>query len=427
VDLNGPLFDLIEKMVKSGTNTAKKMYNARGAVSHHNTDLWGDTAPQDNYQSSTWWPSGLAWIITHIWDYYEFTGDIDVLRKHYTALREAALFLVDFMTDYKGWKVTNPSISPENSYYLPNNPSQSAAITIGPTMDNSIAWYLFGIVLDAQKILGIDDKKLAEEVSKTRAQLPPLRTNSNGGIMEWIEDYQETEPGHRHWSPLFGLYPGNQITIANETTFNAAKKTISRRLAHGGGDTGWSRAWAIALAARTFDSESAGRSVDYLLTNLTYGTSLLDANPPAAFQVDGNFGATAGIAETILQSHEYVSTASNKTARPAYVGDGEEDKMPLMRLLPALPSRWAGNGGGHAKGLLARGGFEVDIFWDDKANLVNATLTSLKGNSVWVTLGAAPIGGNGTRRIKVVGGDEPGQFVFLQTEAGSKYHILPQF
>ncbi|KAI0539409.1 Six-hairpin glycosidase-like protein [Xylaria digitata] len=380
VDLNGPLFDLIEKMVASGITTATKMYNARGAVCHHNTDLWGDTAPQDNYKSSTWWPSGLAWMVTHIWNYYEFTGDTDVLREHYTALREAALFFVDFLTDYKGWKVTNPSISPENTYYLPNNAKQSSAITIGPTMDNSIAWSLFGIVLDAQRILGIDDDEFVSDVLETRERLPSLRVNSNGGIIEWIEDYQETEPGHRHWSPLFGLYPGNQITISNSTTFNAARKTISRRLENGGGDTGWSRAWAIALAARTFDSETARDSVIHLLTKFMYPASLLNVNEPSAFQVDGNFGGTAGIAEMILQSHEYVSTISG-VLKSAYTG--EEDKVALIRLLPALPSQWASNGGGFAKGLLARGGFEIDVFWNEDAEFINATITSLKGNNAW--------------------------------------------
>ncbi|KAI0388800.1 Six-hairpin glycosidase-like protein [Xylariaceae sp. FL0594] len=433
VDLNGPLFDLIDKMLASGTETAKKMYNARGAVAHHNTDLWGDTAPQDNYMSSTWWPLGLAWTVTHVWDYYEFTGDAEVLRRHYPALRAAALFLVDFMTDYKGWKVTNPSISPENAYYLPGSSSQTAAITAGPTMDNSIAWYLFGIVLDAQRILGIDDDaELSKEtLTKTRAQLPPLRTNSNGGIMEWIEDYRETEPGHRHWSPLFGLYPGNQITSAtNATTFAAAKKTISRRLGNGGGDTGWSRAWAIALAARTFDADTAARSVTYLLSNLTHPASLLDANPPSDFQVDGNFGATAGIAETVLQSHEYVvasSSSSSGKITPAQVGD-EGAKAPLIRLLPALPAQWGAGGGGYAKGLLARGGFQVDVFWDGQARLVNATITSLlKGNGgAWVTLGSVPIGGNGTTPIQVVGGDQ-GQFVFLKGgEKGTQYRVVPK-
>ncbi|KAI1820124.1 Six-hairpin glycosidase-like protein [Xylaria intraflava] len=420
-DLNGPLFDLIEKMVTSGSDTARKMYNARGAVCHHNTDMWGDTAPQDNYVSSTWWPSGLAWMVTHIWDYYEFTNDVDALREHYTALKEAALFYVDFMTDYNGWKVTNPSISPENEYFVPGNSGETTSITAGPTIDNSIAWSLFGMVLDAQRILGINDTQFRNEVLETRAQLPPLRVNSNGGIMEWIEDYKETEPGHRHWSPLFGLYPGNQITLANQTTFTAAKNTISRRLDNGGGDTGWSRAWSISLSARTFDAETAANSVIHLLTQLTYNTSLLDANEPAPFQVDGNFGGTAGFAEMILQSHEYISGTS-KSLTPAYLGD-DGDRVPLIRLLPALPAQWASNGGGHATGLLARGSFEVDVFWDGDGGLTNATITNLKGNTAWVTLGATPIGGNGTS-IQVSGGDGPASFVMLQGAPGSQHVIL---
>ncbi|KAI1338138.1 Six-hairpin glycosidase-like protein [Xylariaceae sp. FL0016] len=424
LDLNSPLLDLIEKMLVSGRETARTMYGARGAVCHHNTDYSGDTAPQDNYLSSTFWPTGLAWMVTHIWDYYEFTMDTEMLRQHFPALREAAVFFLDFTTEYKGWKVTNPSISPENVYYLPNSTTDTAAITAGPTIDNSILWSLFGMVLEAQRVLDIDDGELIEELESVRSSLPPLRVNSYGGIMEWIEDYNETEPGHRHWSPLFGLYPGNQITMSNHTTFNAAKRTISHRLENGGGDTGWSRAWAISLSARVFDAGSAGDSVVKLLTNLTYYSSLLDTGPPSAFQLDGNFGGTAGIAEMLLQSHEYVAASSSShLMTPAYVGD--TNKTVLIRLLPALPSHWAETAGGYAKGLLARGGFEVDVFWDAEARLVNATFTSLRGGQAWVTLGSTPLtGGNGTE-IRVPGGGEPGQFILLNMEAGSRSTVVP--
>lgn len=173
-DLNAPLFDLIEKVRTTGLDTANSMYGARGAVCHHNTDLWGDSAPQDNYVSSTFWPSGLAWLATHIFEHYQYTGDLDVFRENFDALRDSALFYLDFLTDYKGWKVTSPSISPENKYYLPNS-SSTAAITLGPTIDNSIVWALFGMVLESQEILGIDDEDLASDIRQLRAQLPPLR------------------------------------------------------------------------------------------------------------------------------------------------------------------------------------------------------------------------------------------------------------
>lgn len=427
-ELNGPLFDLIDTMHVRGTQTAKKMYNARGGVCHHNTDLWGDTAPQDNYMTSTFWPSGLAWMATHIWEHYVFTGETDTLRQHFPALRDAALFYVDFMTDYKGWKVTNPSSSPEHAYYIPGT-TETTAISAGPTIDNSLVWTLFGMVLDAQQVLGIKDQELTRELVETRAQLPPLRLNAYGGIMEWIEDYNETEPGHRHFSHLFGLYPGNQITVSNEMTFSAAATSLQRRLDNGGGGTGWSRSWAISLAARLFNASSAAESVVTLLKDYTYYTSLLDTGPSAAFQIDGNFGGTAGIAEMLVQSHEYVSSSMSTDSEgvgvpgPAYVGD-EGEKFILIRLLPALPSSWCRYGGGRVTGLAARGGFEVDVGWDEAGKLTSATLTSLLGSEVWVTLGSSPIGDGDATTTKIdVAGAGSGSFVQLRTEKGAKYTV----
>ena len=425
-DLNAPLFDLIEKVRTTGLDTAKSMYGARGAVCHHNTDLWGDSAPQDNYVSSTFWPSGLAWLATHIFEYYQFTGDVDVLREHFDALRDSALFFLDFMTDYKGWKVTNPSISPENKYYLPNS-SSAAAITLGPTIDNSIVWALLGMVLESRSILGIEDEDLTSSIKELRARLPPLSVNSFGGIMEWIEDYKETEIGHRHWSPLFGLYPGSEITASNKTAFEAAKVTMSRRLSNGGGDTGWSRAWTISLAARTFNASLVDSSLTTLLTDYTYGKSLLDTGPPAAFQIDGNLGGPAGIAEALLQSHEQILTkcaSKNSTAlRPASLGDDYERKVPLIRLLPALPSSWASNGGGSVSGLLARGGFEVDIAWSEDGSRKNATIMSKLGGQVWLTLGGTPIGEKGNQEISIES-QGSGDFVLLKTQKGEQYSVM---
>lgn len=417
-ELHHSLFDHIELMRKNGLETASKMYGANGSVTHHNTDLWGDTAPQDNYDGSTIWPTGLAWMVTHIYEHYLFTGDLDVLKEHYQAIKDSAVFFLDFLTEYKGMLVTNPSVSPEIKYRIPNS-RDSSALTLGPTCDNSIIWELFGILLESQKLVGDEDAELTKRVKATRARLPPLRENQYGGIAEWIEDYVEGEPGHRHFSQLFGLYPGSQITAANETTFEAARSSLRRRLEFGGGDTGWSRSWAIALEARLFNATGAGDSYNHLLISLTDPYSLLDLNPPSVFQLDGNYGGTATIIEAFVQSHELVSTKSNGT-EPVYVGDG--DFVNIIRLLPALPKEWAKNGGGHATGLLARGGFEVDMYWDEEAQLTNATLKSLAGNTAWVTLGDSLIGATNGTKIHVDGHGR-GVFVKLESEKGKSYRV----
>lgn len=391
------------------------MYNvSEGYVCHHNTDLWGDSAPQDNSASSTFWPSGGAWLATHVGEYWRFTQDTSTLQQRYDLLRDAAMFMAEFLTDYKDWKVTNPTLSPENEYYLPNSTS-TAAITLGATIDNSILWELFGMVLEAQEALEINDTQLSELMTTRRAQLPPLMISSFGGIQEWIEDYEETDPGHRHWSPLFGLYPGSQITIGNSTTFNAAKTSLTRRLDNGSGDTGWSRAWSISLASRLFMPDIVHSSLMQLLYNYTYYNGMLDTGPPAPFQIDGNFGGPAGIAEALVQSHETVANASF----PTY----------LIRLLPALPMEWATNGGGYVTGLRARGGFEVDVYWDSNGRMVNATLTSLIGNSVWVTVGSAPMTSNATTSAGnttqiSIQGVGTGLFLSLKTTKGGKCLVM---
>jgi alpha-L-fucosidase 2 len=409
-------------MRKPGSTTAKTMYGAKGVVAHHNTDLWGDTAPQDNYFSSTFWPSGFTWLVTHLFEYYLFTGDRSMLADKYDTLVDAATFYLDFLTDYKGWKVTNPSISPENTYIIPGSNS-TAAITCGPTVDNSLVWEIFGMVLDAQTILGKKDQALAKRITAMRSQLLPLRVSpSTGGIMEWIEDYEESDPGHRHFSLLWGFYPGSQITASNATTFEAAQKTLNRRLSNGGGSTGWSRAWSISLAARSFNASSVQDSLMALLQTYTYPNSLLDTGPPASFQIDGNFGGTAAIAEALVQSQEYIVTGRSTTTKlsAAYVGDSS--KIPLIRLLPALPSAWASQGGGSVTGLLARGGFEVDIAWDEKAQLANATITSKIGGQAWVTLGSTPITDTNGTQINIMGQGR-GAFVLLKATKGKKYTV----
>lgn len=443
-ELNSPLFDLLESVHKSGATTARQMYGVGGSMCHHNTDLWGDTAPQDDDPSSTFWPSGLGWLATQMWEHWLFTGDEDVLRQNYEVLRDAAVFYLEFMTDYGPWKVTNPSLSPENSYVLPNS-YEWASITAGPTLDNSLVWSLFGSVVEAQRILGDQNATLTSQLEETRRLLPPLRRSYFGGLQEWIEDYQETDPGHRHFSPVWGLYPGAQVTSANASTWEWAKGTLYHRLDNGGGSTGWSRAWAVSLSARAFNASLVADNFLYLLVNLTLNGSMMDTGPPAPFQIDGNFGGPAGVAEALLQSHEQVlvsglsrranscgynssgTSATGQQLTPAYVGDDPSSKVQLIRLLPALPAQWSNNGGGSVKGLLARGGFEVDIAWDDQARPTNATITSNLGNSAWVTYGDAPLGrasdsGANSTAISIKGSGS-GQFVLLKSAKGQKYTV----
>jgi alpha-L-fucosidase 2 len=191
------LNNLIEDVQRKGTDVARKMYGVGGFVCHHNTDMWGDSAPQDNFISSTWWPTAGPWLTFHLMEYYRFTGDTQFVNKYYPTLKAAAVFFQSFLTDYKGWKVTNPSMSPENEFYLPNS-TETSAITLGPTIDNSLLRELFAEISEIQDILHTPDGNFAAELTKLGAQLPPLRANSNGGVMEWIEDYREVSSPNNH-------------------------------------------------------------------------------------------------------------------------------------------------------------------------------------------------------------------------------------
>ena len=355
-----PLFELIESLREPGRRTAQVHYGARGWVAHHITDIWGFTVPGDGPQYGLW-PMGAAWLCQHLWEHYLFTGDREFLtRKAYPAMKEAAEFFLDYLVeDPKGRLVSGPSISPENSYRLPDGTVGN--LCMGASMDTQIISELFQGCVTASATLGIDTAFRARLEAMLK-RLPPISVGRHGQIMEWSEDYDEPEPGHRHISHLFALHPGRQITRGGTPELaRAARVTLERRLASGGGHTGWSRAWIINFWARLGDGAQAADNLWALLRKST-APNLFDLHPP--FQIDGNFGATAGLCEMLLQSHE-------ATASPSAGG-----QVFTLDLLPALPPDWPA---GRVTGLRARGGFEVDLQWRD-GRLAEARITSLQGN-----------------------------------------------
>ena len=367
-EMNGPLFRLIREISETGRQTAKDMYGADGWVLHHNTDQWRITGPVDRSTSGLW-STGSGWLCRHLWEHYLYSGDKEFLREAYPIMLEAARFYTQTLVKHPrlGYLVICPGESPEHG-----GKGRKSPLDAGVTMDNQIVTELFTEVLQAAKVLG-DSNPLLQTIREQLPQLPPMKVGSWGQLQEWLDDVDDPKDDHRHFSHLYGLYPSNQITASRTPElFEAAKVSLQHR---GDVSTGWSMGWKVCSWARFFDGNHAYKLIQDQLTLtadtfLIFGTTkqhggtypnMFDAHPP--FQIDGNFGCTAGIAEMLLQSHETDNNGSF-----------------ILHLLPALPDVWKE---GSISGLRARGGFEVSMNWSGN-RLQKAVVKSLNGGKLTI-------------------------------------------
>lgn len=356
-ELHEPFITMVKEIAQTGAETAKVMYGTRGWVLHHNTDIWRVTGVID-YGAPGMWPTGGAWFCHHLWQHYLYTGDKDFLAEVYPVMKGAAEFFLDFMVEEPehGWLVVAPSNSPENAFMFDRNGDVTNCA--GTTMDNQLVTELFTNLIAASEVLQNDDKAFADSLAAAVAKIPPMQIGQHGQLQEWLYDWDRPDDHHRHVSHLYGLYPGNQISPERTPElFAAARQSLEYR---GDPATGWSMGWKVCLWARLLDGNRAFKLItDQLSPSGSTGfwgkggtyPNLFDAHPP--FQIDGNFGCTAGIAEMLLQSHE-----------------------DYIHILPAIPDRWTA---GNVKGLVARGGFIIDIEWDEENVSVNV-LSKLGGD-----------------------------------------------